>query len=737
MCVALVLNGDKDWQMDATLSPTRSQVAQWNPAALPDHHVRTDVDLGSDTLTVVRAPMGFGKSTLLRQWHSDRSTPESSAPWVTVGSDCLNWDVFCVLLLASLDSGEMSSDDIDLADLESRLSDVQADQRVLFVDQADRLAPGILRHIIDVFTARFEDPFQVVLASRSLLCGSLGSSNLSVRLIGVEQLALSESSIRSIVSGYAPDLSEAGLAWVVEKASGWALGARIAGCAIGGDSDPERVAREFSGTDVEMAFALETDSYSALEPDDRDFLIRTSVLCELSLEACEAVTGDEASFDRLARLARKNGLIYTDGNSYRFVPFVREFLLQKLDNRFVDEADELWMKSIQWYYDQADHRRALQQAASVGHWTSLVNLVIETGLNLVAKGHAALVLRCIRLLPPELVQFESGVAVVGALACWTSEAGSKEAAEATADWLNLADMYRSGRPPNGGSNVSVAIDSILAFIGDGKPEQRKTLARRALSGESTPSEWAVVCHTGLGLAALFTGDLAEARRALSDGMRTQADLVGFSQTAFGRSFAVTSAYVAALIESELEDFDRFDYLVSLARVQARDTEVLPVAERVRALVEARCLRRYGDVEEAARRFLDVAEAARTTSMKALALLDAAEAFHELGRPEERLRCLNELDEMVDRVGSPGHLVDRKRKLAERRSQKIAGHEEFLTAREIEVLQLLQTELSRREIAERLYVAHNTVKTYVQRLYRKLGVTSRPAAVVQARERGWI
>jgi LuxR family maltose regulon positive regulatory protein len=61
--------------------------------------------------------------------------------------------------------------------------------------------------------------------------------------------------------------------------------------------------------------------------------------------------------------------------------------------------------------------------------------------------------------------------------------------------------------------------------------------------------------------------------------------------------------------------------------------------------------------------------------------------------------------------------------------------EELTAKELEVLRLLATRLSRREIGQRLYVSLNTVKTHQRALYRKLGVECRAAAVARGRELG--
>jgi LuxR family transcriptional regulator, maltose regulon positive regulatory protein len=61
--------------------------------------------------------------------------------------------------------------------------------------------------------------------------------------------------------------------------------------------------------------------------------------------------------------------------------------------------------------------------------------------------------------------------------------------------------------------------------------------------------------------------------------------------------------------------------------------------------------------------------------------------------------------------------------------------EELTAKELEVLGLLATRLSRREIGQRLYVSLNTVKTHQRALHRKLGVQDRNTAVKRARALG--
>jgi DNA-binding CsgD family transcriptional regulator len=63
--------------------------------------------------------------------------------------------------------------------------------------------------------------------------------------------------------------------------------------------------------------------------------------------------------------------------------------------------------------------------------------------------------------------------------------------------------------------------------------------------------------------------------------------------------------------------------------------------------------------------------------------------------------------------------------------------EALTGREFQLLQLIGAGMSNQEIAEKMYVSINTVKTYVRTAYRRIGVTSRANAVLWAVRNGLV
>jgi LuxR family transcriptional regulator, maltose regulon positive regulatory protein len=106
-------------------------------------------------------------------------------------------------------------------------------------------------------------------------------------------------------------------------------------------------------------------------------------------------------------------------------------------------------------------------------------------------------------------------------------------------------------------------------------------------------------------------------------------------------------------------------------------------------------------------------------------------------------CARDAGDLLDGAPAPGpHLRTQLERLEEGlREGTPAGparrpaEPTDLTERELAVLRMLTGLASAREIADQLYVSHNTVKTQIKSIYRKLGVATRADAVARGRELG--
>ena len=172
------------------------------------------------------------------------------------------------------------------------------------------------------------------------------------------------------------------------------------------------------------------------------------------------------------------------------------------------------------------------------------------------------------------------------------------------------------------------------------------------------------------------------------------------------------------------------------------------------VVSARAARRHGRLDEAeelvAMALAISPRKERAHLLSSLPLLEQGLVDQAFGRSEwrdrlvvlaEELRMIGSVDRMVDRVVSA--MVGSATAGTTNPERSVQGDDPHqplvdpLTEREHSILGYLSSHLTFPEIGEELFISRHTVKTHSGRIYRKLGVTSRSAAVAEARRRGLI
>jgi LuxR family maltose regulon positive regulatory protein len=117
----------------------------------------------------------------------------------------------------------------------------------------------------------------------------------------------------------------------------------------------------------------------------------------------------------------------------------------------------------------------------------------------------------------------------------------------------------------------------------------------------------------------------------------------------------------------------------------------------------------------------------------------ARAALSLGQAQTARRYLSDAKRVIDSIDDVGVMREQHAELnAQLEAHDPEGEEHpdpDFTERELEVLALLSSPLTTREIGEELFLSRNTIKTYLRRLYRKLDASSRDEAVMIGRERG--
>jgi len=269
-------------------------------------------------------------------------------------------------------------------------------------------------------------------------------------------------------------------------------------------------------------------------------------------------------------------------------------------------------------------------------------------------------------------------------------------------------------------------------------ERMQIDAELAVSSLSPASPWRPASVLLQGVAVLFAGDVDRAEVIL--------DQAAQAAVAAGAVWVG----VVACSQRALLAFERGDLLAAeseLARAAAFVDDATSAEYVVTAIllaVTARVAIAKGQGARA-RETLVSAQRLRPTLTHALswfavqAQLELAKAHLALSDARGAATLLQEANDILRRRPKLGTLVAEAEDLRARisRAKQSSGWPSTLTAAELRLLPLLTTHLTFREIAERLFVSRNTVKTQAISAYRKLDASSRSEAIERAIELGLV
>jgi LuxR family maltose regulon positive regulatory protein len=688
-------------------------------AAVPRRRLALRLAETSHTVIgLVVAPSGYGKTTLLRQWARDEPRPVA---WVTVrpGHDPV-----------------ASSDAIagPLADAQRRagagpVALVLDDAQLLCAQAAGTVllaADGLPAGSLVAFASTCEPPLPV---GRLRLEGRL-------REVRAEDLAMTPVEGRELLERSGVLLGSEQLAAVMRITEGWPAGLSLAALALGGDRGLDALDR-FGGDDRVVADYLRDAFLDALPPQQLDLLVRTSVLDELSGPLCDAVAGQQGTGCTLRRLSRSNVLLKPVDRSeqrFRVHPLLRGLLRSELRRSGHELEREALRRAAEWFEADGDHDRAVGHACAAGDVGLAGRLLWGTAARSFLQGDAS-------SLELELQRFSSTQAAAApGLSAAKAVAGlGRNERQYVEYWTEAGELALRRSGVEHSPDFAACIALLRAAIARDGIAQMGADARRAYAldcaGQRT---WrALACFLD-GAARHLTGDVAGARDRLVEGVQSGAN---------GAPMAVMLCRAQlAMIELAADGRDEGARQAELARACAADHDLgdeplSALAYAVSAFAHAQ----HGRVD-ASRRDAHRAGALLRRLSGALPWLEA-EIHVALARAELRLSDSETARELLTNAGRLVRYcadatvvrtaIDDAWERADAFAVAAVAGVSPLTAAELRVLRMLPSHMSLREIAERLHVSQNTVKTQAHAAYRKLDVSSRSEAVRRARSVGLV
>jgi LuxR family maltose regulon positive regulatory protein len=693
---------------------------------------------GESRFVSVVAPAGYGKTTVLGQWAARDARPFA---WLSLDHRDNDPVVLLSYLGEALNAGEALAPRVlealhdtssvwssGLPQLGAALA-AREQPVVLVLDDVHELQADESLDALAALALHVPPGSQIVFAGRSAPRIGLAKMRAEGGLYEVDArlLALDDGEAAALLAAAGADLTPTEASELNRHAEGWAAGLYLAALSIAGGA----AAASFDGSDRFVTDYLRAEELSQIDKRDTDFLLRTSVLERMSGPLCDAVLAKRGSAAVLERLESGNLFVVALDNTrtwFRYHHLFREMLLAELERTHPGDASELRRRAAAWCEAAGLTEEAIDYAAAGDDTETLTRLVADEAFDYFRAGRVSTVERWLESFDDRtLLGANPEIAVFGA---WLHALrGRISQAER---WAYALESAAPGTVSDGTSIDALAAATRALMCRDGIEEMQRQ-ARAAVEGMTLANPLRPGALLLAGVATLLLEEdgaeeiLEQAAVAASAGNAVWAGLVARSELALialERRDLTAAEAQAALAHEFVEGSQSADYVMTAIgnAVSARIAIALGRGAQARqALAAAQRLRPM------------LTHAVPWFAVQVL--LELAEAHLELGDPRGAATLHREAAEILHRRPRLGALVERAAAIEARipatPDAAVSGWAATLTAAELRLLPLLTTHLSFREIAERLFVSRNTVKTQAISIYRKLDATSRSEAIERA------
>jgi LuxR family transcriptional regulator, maltose regulon positive regulatory protein len=723
----------------SALLELRSRPPALRPGLIPrERLVRRLAEARRRPVALLRAPAGYGKTTLLHEWTACDPRP---CAWATLSAedndpltlvsvvalafeavDPIGWEVF-----DALSSGRPDADEVALRRLARAISRKE-DPFVLVLDDLHVLRTRPARAVVRALRAALPPGAQLALASRSpaeLPIGRLRAQGDSIE-VGADDLAMTRSEAAALLAAAGLEAGAEDLSALIRRTGGWPAALHLAALSLAGEGSA--AVEAFAGDDRFVSEYVRQELLDEVSPSQLEFMMGTSVLEQLTAPLCDAVLKRDDSAGVLETLAQANvPLVALDrsGTGFRYNALFADVLREELLRREPERETCLNRRASAWLEKQGDLNAAVRHSIQAGDVPRTARLLWSAAPAAVGQGQGEAIAGPLRRLGDENLVDNPLLGLVAA-GCSLLAGNFYEAERWTTVAASGHDVAEGG------------LALMQAGIGRAGVQRMGADASRAHALLEESSAWRPLARFFEGAALHLGGHGDSARVLLEEGAHRAAVCAPLIQ-------ALCLAQLALLADDD-GDIARASSLAARARAQIErfNLEDNPAATLVIAVwCELGAPRREASAME---REIGLGRSLLGSLIDPSPWYDA-ECRIVLSRAVLRASGPAAAGELLAPAltafgpGAEAPVLARWRTEMQQRvevaSGSLAATDWSLTSAELRVLRYLPSHLSFREIAERLYVSQNTVKTHARSIYRKLDVSSRGMAVDLARGAGLV
>jgi LuxR family maltose regulon positive regulatory protein len=718
-------------------------------------------------LTLVSAPAGYGKSTLLAEWVKAYA---GQVAWISLDERDDQPLRFWVYFITAL---QTVSKQVGQAALELLGSSQHFDGQQFLVALANELTaleqPVILvlddYHAISdadihagmVFLLEHLPPcLHLVIATRTdpplplsrlRVRGQLTEVRIADLRFTVDEASLFLNDLMEL------GLNDADVHALETRTEGWIAGLQLAALSMQGRSDAQAFIQNFTGS---QHFVLEylVDEVLQCQPEAlQDFLLETSILTRLCAPLCNAVTQSTDSADALADLHRRNlFVIPLDGEHYwfRYHHLFAEFLKSHLKRMRADDLPGLQRRAAEWFQSNNQPEDALRHAFAIPDYTYVSRLVVDNWRRIYHTGRLDTAVQWLESMPGDLLRQSPPL---GVAYCWTLFIrGDYERIGSYLDQIEetFNKMVAAGNLPVEHPEYNIILQQVIllravvmrhqGFAAAAIREIEQLLPTIAELGETLGQSIVdmgfTACYSQLGYAYVAANDLNQAADYLSR--------VGPHARACGNYFSLAHATMEwariSLLLGRIEQAEMICRRELLLAEQPAYADYPAFCLIQLALADVLIVKRsWDEAERLLAQGLETAQKSGHQYYLAQGYLIAARLHNGRGRHSQVQDALSKAEQIAASIRNRllDEAIAQTRAALVSKLSPVQSMIEPLSERELEVLRLICDGKSNQEIADELFIALDTVKRHVNNIYGKLGVRRRTQAVAEARRLGLV
>jgi LuxR family transcriptional regulator, maltose regulon positive regulatory protein len=494
-------------------------------------------------LTLIAAPAGFGKTTLLSTWLAQAPV---SAAWVSLDSGDDEPTRFWSYTLAALDSVFPGCGTNALALLQSpqppametvltgviNALTTMPQEVALIWDDYHLVTTHAIHTAVTYLLDHLPSHLHLIIATRAdppLPLARLRTRAQLVELRSADLRFTSQEVVAFLVQVHGLALAPEDITALEARTEGWIAGLQLAALSLQGRQDVAGFIQAFTGSHRSIVDYLVQEVLVRQSKPIQTFLLRTSILERLHGSLCESVTGEpngQAMLERLEQAHLFLNPLDDERQWYRYHQLFADVLRRRLTLSMQQEQPgeaqtpsvaELHQRAAAWFEQHGYLTEAINHLKMVGDIERVARLIEENGASLIQHGELSTLLRWIDALPEDLVCSRLHLCLIYAEALAYS--GLVEAAEVRLQDVEhiIRTMTRPGVNDPPGDALRGEVLAMRAMIAAylGMLERTLTLSHQAVELLPQDSNLLCVIEMSLGIAHKRVGNDEEAHEAFS------------------------------------------------------------------------------------------------------------------------------------------------------------------------------------------------------------------------------